>query len=250
MKACFVALSALALAPSAQAKVIIDITPIEGQASRLQNGSEAILSTVGQSVVAIVENPEPTNKRTSLYIATHNSGDQPYNFGPENVFAMGRPASGEDVQISVLSHGELIKEQGRRNFWRKFGGALAAGASSTSAANSGNQMGTFSAHGNGQMVQGTYQYRDNAQAQAAQRQAQQDNREMMGNIEARNQAAISSINSNMRTTTVDPNGYFSGRVILELPKELRNVKQPTPAAILVEAGNDKHLFAVRILPEK
>lgn len=247
MKIYAVLLAAAALTPiPASAKVILDVRATENQTSRMFSGTEAVTSVMEKSIVGIMEDREPAKKRTSLVILTLNKGEAPYNFGPENVTVT---ANGQS--FVVLTYDQLVREERNRAKWRRVAGAFAAGSNSAGASNAGNSNGTFSAYGNdGSSAYGSFNSYDAGKAQAAQSQANRDNQAMMQNIRRNEQAALAALDSNMQTSTVDPGQSFGGHVSVELPKELRKVKEPTPALIVVTIGGELHQFQTMIVPAR
>lgn len=241
----FIAATILAASP-ANAKVIVDIQAGNGQQSRLYSGREAVTSQQPSSVVGIMEDREPTKKRISVVVLTLNSGAGPYNFGPENV-----TVSSSGKAFEVLTYNELVREARNKAKWRRIAGAFAAGANSTAAQNSGYGNGTFSAYGNnGAYVHGNYSSYDGAAAYQNQAIANQENRQMMENIRRNEEAAVAALDTNLQTTTVDPGKLHGGQIVIELPKELRRVKRPTPATITVKVGPDVHTFDAMITPSR
>lgn len=240
-------LAAAVLTPvHVSAKVVLDVRATEGQTSRMFSGTEAVTSVMEKSVVGIMEDREPAKKRASLVILTLNKGEAPYNFGPENVTVT---ANGQS--FVVLTYNQLVREERSRAKWRRVAGALAAGSSSSAASNAGNSSGTFSAYGsNGSSAYGSYNSYDAGKAQAAQAQVNRDNQQMMQNIRRNEQAALAALDSNMQTSTVDPGQSFGGHVSVELPKDLRKVKAPTPALISVTIGGEVHQFQTMIIPAR
>lgn len=245
MRAALLAIAALS-ATHASAKVSVDIQAGGGQDSRLISGMEMITSVRDRSVIAVVEDPEPTKKRINLVFMTVNKGEQPYNFGPENI--AGRS---EEKTFAVITYNQLVKEQERRGFWKRFAGAMAAGSNSVAASNAGNSYGSFSAYGNnGAYAHGTYNSYDSGKAYAAQAAANEQSRQTMEAIERNQSAAIAALGDNLRASTVDPGRMFGGRVVVELPKELRSVKKPTDAILTVDVAGETHIFNVRISPTR
>lgn len=247
MKRHAIALIAVALAPNvASAKVVLDVRADKSQASRMLSGTEAVTNSLEQSVVAIVEDRTPASKRLSLIVIAENGGAVPFNFGPENI-----SLSAKGKTFLVLTYDQLAREERNKANWRRVAGVFAAASNSANAENAGQYSGSFSAHGNnGGFVHGTYSGYDAGAANQAQAATNQQNAQMMANIRRNEQAALARIGTNMRTTTVDPGQFFGGKVSVELPKELRRVKEPTPVHITVTVGGDVHHFRSVLLPAR
>src|SRR3546814_18370255 len=94
---------------AANAKVLLDVRADETQSSRMFSGTEAVTSVMERSVVGIMEDREPTQKRASLVVLTRDVGEVTYHIGPENI-----SVSAHGETLVVINYDPLMRETGNQ----------------------------------------------------------------------------------------------------------------------------------------
>jgi len=227
---------ALIAAPANAAKFTMQLKPTAEQISRMQGGIASVDSHTALSSVRLVQPEGDLKKRGAVQIIVMNHGDQPFNFGPENVTA--RLADG--TAVAIISYDQLAREEKSRQTWR----AIAAGLASM---NSGqySTTGTYSGSSHGTVGTTSYSGFHSGMATVSGTDpvaAAIENRRIFDNLAARNAAGREALQQNIRTTTVDPEQMFGGSVAIELPKSVHKGTADVPMIFTVTVGGDVHTF--------
>jgi hypothetical protein len=229
----------------------MELKPGPQQASRMVDGDAAIDDSTPGSSVRLIEAEGDLKKRGSIELLVMNQGGQPFNFGPENVTA----ALADGAPVPIVTYGQLIHEEKRREMWAAIAAGLSAAGNSMSAASSGyySGMGTYSgstfgtfggtpysAITSGTVMVSGYDY---GRAQAAQSAANAENQATFDRMAEQNSTHMQALKGYMRTTTVDPKQMFGGTVMFDLPKEAREAKTDVPVMFVVTIDGEQHKFS-------
>ena len=236
--------------PAVAAKFNMQLTVSPQQASRMESGVAAVDDSTPGSSVRLIQAEGDLKKRGSIQLLVMNQSDKPFNFGTENVVA----ELADGTAVSIVTYDQLVHEEKRRQMWAAIGAGLAAAGNSMSAANSGYYSGTATYHGSTYGSFGSTPYSsttygtanvsgyDSGRAQAAQSLANAENQATFGRMAEQNASRMGALKSYMRTTTVDPQQMFGGRVIFELPKSVHQGKGDVPMTVLVTVNGEEHKF--------
>lgn len=236
--------------PAVAAKFVLNVIPSPSQTARMQDGIAAVDDHGSISSARLVQPGETIKKRSSVQILVMNQGDRSFNFGSENV----RAQLADGTPVEIIGYDRLVKEEKRRQTWRRVAAGFAAASNSMAASNAGYSSGTATYTGNSYGSFGstpfhsttygtaTYSGYNNAAAQVAQASAQQQNQAMFETMTAANASRLQSLTANMRTTTVDPGQMFGGSVMFELPPGVRSSKTDVPMTFILTTGGEEHRF--------
>lgn len=240
----------LCSAPATAAKFAMQLNPSPQQIARMQSGVAAVDDSTAGSSVRLIQAEGDLKKRGSIQVLVMNQGNQPFNFGPENVTA--KLADG--TPVAIITYEQLVKEEKRRETWRAIAVGLAAAGNSMSAANSGyysgygtysgSTYGTFGSTPFNSTTSGTvmvsgYNY---GAAQAAQANANAQNQANFARMTEQNAANMDALKAYMRTTTVDPQQMFGGSVTFELPKAAFQIQGDVAMTFVVTINGEEHKF--------
>jgi len=232
----------------------LSVAPTAAQTVRYDRGIASVDSVQQQSIVRIVNVAGQDKKTVSFVIGIVNAGEQPLNFGPENVTV--RPTG--MTPIAVTTYEQAMEAERKRQSKEKFWAGVAAFGRGLSAADAGNtySSGTYNGNASGfvgnslvtAQSSGTYSgtQRNSGAALAAQRDAREMNAQDRANLEQRwaNRAAA---NSNLlQTTTVDPGVMYGGIASFPITKEIKKARGPVQVTIEVDVGGEKHTFQARL----
>jgi hypothetical protein len=222
--------------PAVAAKFTMQLKPAADQSSRMFAGVAAVDAHKVRSSVRLIQLEGDLKKRGTVQIIVMNHGDQPFDFGPENVTS--RLADG--TAVAVIPYDQLAREEKSRQTWR----AVAAGLASMNS-------GRYSANGNysgssfGSVGTTSYSGFHSGTATVSGRDptaAAIENRRIFDNLAARNAAGREALVQNIRTTTVDPQQMFGGSVTIELPKSVHKSSGDVPMTFVVEIAGEEHKF--------
>jgi hypothetical protein len=193
---------------------------------------------------AVQVTPLPFDRgHVSVAIAVYNKGDQPFNFGIENISASfgGKP-------IIVLSSAELQRRAKNRAMWSQIGVALLAGAAAYGASQS---FGTSTGSGFVNTPRGIYSwtstYRDNTAAILGTAAATAAGTAAIVGIQNRLDFTLASLADQIiQTTTVDPDSSYGGRVIIEKDPK---AKLPFDFRIAMTLNGVEYPFVFRVTRE-
>lgn len=230
------------------------VAPSAAQTIRYDRGIASIDSVQEHSVVRFVNVAGNDKKTVSFVIGVVNAGDQPLNFGPENVTI--RPAGMKTIALTTY---EQAIEAGRKKQKKeKFWAGVAAFGRGLSAADAGNtySSGSYSGTASGYVenshvtaqTSGIYsgtQY-NSGSALAAQRNARDMNAQDRAALEQRWASRSATTGNLLRTTTVDPGAMYGGIAIFPISKELNSTRAPVQVTIEVDVGGEKHTFLARL----
>jgi hypothetical protein len=239
-------------APAVAAKFTMVLTPLSEQTSRLEAGIAAVDDHTDGSSVRLVQAEGDLKKRGSVQLIVMNHGEQPFNFGPENVTA--RLADG--TAVPIITYEQLAREEKKRRTWAAIAAGLAAAGNNMNASNSGYYSGTATYSGSTYGTFGSTPYRSNTtgmatvsgydagRAQVAQSIANQQNQATFARMADQNASKIQMLKAYMRTTTVDPQQMFGGTVMFELPKTVHQATGDVPMSFAVTINGEAHKFDV------
>lgn len=226
--------------PASAASQYLDLHALEFQRSRMDQGIETIDSFSDKTSVRIIEPQDKVSRRVRLSVIVYNHGDEPFNFGPENIQATIGP---RNEAVAVVPYERLLKEEKNRAGWRAAFAAMGAAGNNMAAANAGTSYGTFNAYSRqGYVGGGNWQSYNSGQAYAAQSLANAQNRQLFDSLTASNLAGLQALGANLRTTTIDPQDFYGGQVTLELPKSARKAKNTLDLTLIVNVGPEVHVF--------
>lgn len=230
------------------------VAPDAAQTIRYDRGISSIDSVQEHSIVRFVNVAGNDKKTASFVIGVVNAGDQPLNFGPENVTI--RPTGMKAIALTTYEQAIEAerKKQGKEKFWA----GVAAFGRGLSAADAGNtySSGIYSGTANGYVgsshvtaqTSGIYSgtQHNSGAALAAQRNAQEMNAQDRAALEQRWANRSATTGNLLRTTTVDPGTMYGGIVIFPISKELKSTRAPVQVTIEVDVGGEKHTFLARL----
>lgn len=228
----------------------LELSPTSPQASRYIDGRKTVDDRTEATAARVIQPLDPLSKQGEFQVFVVNSGNAPFNFGPESV-AVRLP---DGTSIVMLTYDDLMRQQKRREGRRRFAAALGAMGRSMSASSAGYNYGSVNYSGQSYGTYGGTPYTANsygmgnysgyngAAAFAAQQQANRDNQAELAQLEAEQAAARTQIGSYMKTTTIEPGQAFGGTLQFELPTALKSSKSPMPLTIEVRTGNETHIF--------
>jgi hypothetical protein len=240
-------------APAMAAKFDLALQPLPGQNPRMMAGIQSVDNHSGGSSVRLVPHEGAIKKRGTLQLMVLNRGQKPFDVGPENVTA--KMADGTPVEI--IPYERLLKEEKNRKTWRSIAAGLSAMNNSMSANHAGFVSGTaaYSGSTSGRIggIGGTpfssttfgtatVSGYDEARANAARGVAEQQNNQTFANLSRENAAGRAAVQTNARTTTVDPEAVFNGQVVFELPKSTQSAKTDQTLTFIVNVGGEEHRF--------
>jgi hypothetical protein len=193
---------------------------------------------------AVQVTPLPFERgHVAVAIAVYNKGDQPFNFGIENISASfgGKP-------ITVLSSAELQRRAKNRAMWSQIGVALLAGAAAYGASQS---FGTSTGSGFVNTPRGIYSwtstYRDNTAAILGTAAATAAGTAAIVGIQNRLDFTLANLADQIiQTTTVDPDSSYGGRVIIEKDPK---AKLPFDFRIAMTLNGVEYPFVFRVTRE-
>ncbi|QAY80327.1 hypothetical protein [Sphingosinicella sp. BN140058] len=241
-----------AAAPAAAAKFDMTFRAGEGQELRMQDGVGAVDSHAEKTSVRLVQQDAAIKKRGAIQLQVMNHGDKAFNVGPENV----RAVLNDGSPIEIITYERLRKEEKKRQMWAAVAAGLAAAGNNINASNAGYSSGvgtyrttTYGSYGSARTY-GTARWSsyNSGVAYAAQSQANAENRAMFANLADQNAARMDALRENMRTSTVDPDDFFGGQIVFELPKAARNGKKPIPVTFIVTIDGEEHRIAGTLTP--
>ena len=205
----------------------------------MDGGSETVDSVLPPTVVRVVEPFVEAEGKPKFLAFTFNSGEAPYNFGPENI----TPVLMDGTRLPMATYAQLVREEKGRQRWRAFGLALGAFGRGMQASQEGQFSGTVNSN-TGRQV-GTFSGTETGSSRTAQMLAEQQTREDAAAVRERNVEEVAALGSILRTTTVESGKVAGGEVRFDWPKVLR--KDGTyPVSLEVDAGGVIHRFAAKI----
>jgi hypothetical protein len=241
---------ALVSTPAIASKFTMQLKPGPQQAARMQSGVAAVDDSTQGSSVRLIQAEGSLKKRGSIELLVMNQGDQPFNFGPENVTA----TLADGTSVGIITYEQLVHEEKRRETWAAIAAGLSAFGNSMAASSSGYYSGTahysgstfgtfgstpYSASTFGTATVSGYDY---GRAQQAQAIANAENQATFDRMAEQNAARMGALKAYMRTTTVDPQQMFGGTIMFELPKSARGSKTDVPLTFIVTINGEQHRF--------
>jgi hypothetical protein len=222
----------------AGARNILDMTACPIHQSRMQDGIEMVESAGRLTGARIIELEQRVSRRGQFAIEVLNAGDEPYNFGSENV----RAELLDGTPVPIIHFEQLAREERNRQTWAAILTGLAAAGNSLSAANAG--------HTYGYVGRTPFSIRSNTSNFLATSLAAQQNQAQFAALQANNQAAMAALRSNLRTSTVDPGSSFGGMINFEIPSDRRRITDQLPIRFTVQVGPTEHQFVGFVRPER
>ncbi len=239
--------------PATAAKFGLALQPQPGQDSRMVAGIQSVDNHGQSASVRLIPHEGAISKRGKVQLVVINRGKQPFNIGSENVTA--KLADG--TPVAIIPYERLAKEEKNRKTWRSIAAGLSAMGNSMNANQAGFVSGTATYSGStvgriggiggtpfssNTLGTATISGYDEGRAVAARAIAEQQNEQVFANLAQRNVAGQEALQTNMRTTTVDPEAVFDGEVVFELPKASRSLKTNQPITFVVDVGGEEHRF--------
>lgn len=238
-------------AASVEAKIYsLNLTPTVNQKSRYDRGVETIDSLKNASVIRVVEVAGTDKKSVSFVVGILNNSGQSLTFGPDNIVI--RPAGMQPVNL--VTYEQAAEAERKKQKKEKFWAGVAAFGRNMSAADAGTSYGTgfYNGTANGFVgstpvmanTTGTYSYSvDNPAARvAAQRNANEMNRQDRSDLEARWATRASAQNDMLRLSTVDPGKVYGGFANFIVTDEMRKSKSPLQITIEINVNGERHFF--------
>jgi hypothetical protein len=173
-------------------------------------------------------------------LGIYNKATQPANFGIENV-----AANVDGQPVSVLAVDELEKRAKSRAMWSQIGVAVLAGAAAGAMANAHT---TNTYHGYMRTPRGSYSwatsYRDNSVGVLGATAAVAGGAAGINGIQNRLDFTLANLaNEIVQTTTVDGNGSYGGRIVLE---KTPTAKLPYDVHVTINWNGVQYPFVFRV----
>jgi hypothetical protein len=92
--------------PANAAEYVLDVSAKAEQASRFEDGREAVDDATPTSSVRVLEPRQQTPKQSGFQVYVMNSSGKPFNFGPENDIVKLQ----DDTNAAMLTYQDLIKQ--------------------------------------------------------------------------------------------------------------------------------------------
>ncbi|HEY9129071.1 MAG TPA: membrane lipoprotein lipid attachment site-containing protein [Sulfurovum sp.] len=247
MKKIILGILAVALLSGCGSNLKLTPEPQKGQKKVFNNGNEVVVSSKRSSVLLSSLTPTyKSNTKPKIFIGLKNRTSKSFNFSTENVqaFVDGKPHK-------IYTYEELADEIETSKKWAAVGAALSGMGRSMSAANAGTtyHSGTYNSssyntYGTNSYSSGSYSgYSYNSAATQQARDA--SNAQTQADFKAikdKEQASLNSINGVVRKTTISPNRFYSGTIVLE---SMENPKETHTLNMVVTLGNEKHNFILK-----
>lgn len=222
----------LLLTPTLAAARSFTPVPSEGQRLEFENGTPILFIDRDGFAAAVTFEPE-SKKLGWITLGVVNRSQTPFLMSEESFSAR----QGE-VSLKTFTYEDLLKQQKRREMWANIGAGLAAGANSYSASQAGHTTYSGSYYGTSNATaysggrtayasgtsSGVYSgsYYDAGAAAQAQAVADQRNRELIAETQARSADQRATLESRaLRANTLDPGESVLGSVMVTLPKKNR-----------------------------
>lgn len=100
--------------PANAAEYVLDVSAKAEQASRFEDGREAVDDATPTSSVRVLEPRQQTPKQSGFRVYVMNNSGKPFNFGPENVIVKLQ----DGTNVAMLTYQDLMKQQKRREAWQ------------------------------------------------------------------------------------------------------------------------------------
>jgi hypothetical protein len=222
--------AALSLASPALAKPIsIKPVPREGQTVRYDKGNPTIEDDMTNGAVRIMPIPSLDHGSLQFMVVAYNKGPESTNFGVENVFM-----TRGDTRIACFTKDELESKAKNRAMWSQIGIAMLAGVAAA-AQNNNTLITTTTPRG------GVYTTRiQNPGLSGGQVATLAAGAGGIALSQYRLQQTLDSLNDEiLQTTTVDTDGSYGGRVVLN---KIKKTKYPENISITVNFAGEDHVF--------
>jgi hypothetical protein len=235
------ACSTLIITSAFAGEYVMQLQPNEAQQVRMDAGVETVDSITTASAIRFIEPTGPFKKRAVIQIMFLNSGQRPFNVGPENVTAQ----LADGTVVPIIGYDQLAREEKRRQGWAHFGAALQVMGNSLSTIDAGNTYGSAIYSGNiggyGYSGIASYSGHDATAAAIAGQTARRENELVLERFNARRQQGDVTLAQSLQTTTVDPNIVLDKQVTFEMPAKVRSAKNPVTILFTISAGEDHHI---------
>jgi len=221
---------------------LITPVPSENQKAIFKDGNKSIISMKENTViVAPLSEKFSSDQREEFLVMVENGSSQEFNFSTDNIFAKStEPVTSQDIYLKVFSYDDLVKEEKDREVWASIGAAIQGASDSIKAQNAGysNTYGNYSGNnGYGSYTSSTYNY---TEAQAAQRQAQEDSDVRFSRIEAEEQANLRDLSKTiLKKETIFPNAWYGGIVVVQMPSVTETTGKFTMTIMI---NKESHVF--------
>jgi hypothetical protein len=234
------------------AKRYMEIEPTYGQIKKYKNGNTVIESHAKTNSVAIISNDEVIKKRGYIELIILNSSNSSVDFDPKEIDAF----TEKGVKVEIVPYEKLLKEEKNRQKWDAIITGLAAVGNNIEASNAGNISGSANYQGNtyGQFgglnfntrSSGVINYSEynSSEAARARSNANAENRIMQSEIRENNKIKMEKLNENVRITTVEPDGFYGGKVVFQVPK--MKTKTNIPMNFKIKVGEEIHTFYIEL----
>jgi hypothetical protein len=222
--------AAMCISVPALAKPIsIKPVPREGQTVRYEKGDPTIEDDMTNGAVRIMPIPSLDHGSLQFMVVAFNKGTESTNFGVENVF-MTRGAE----RIACFTKDELESKAKNRAMWSQIGIAMLAGVAAA-AQNNNTIITTQTPRG------GIYTTRiQNPGLSGGQVAAIAAGAGGIALSQYRLQQTLDNLNDEiLQTTTVDPDGTYGGRVVLN---KIKKTKYPENISVTVNFAGEDHVF--------
>ncbi len=241
------------------------VTPKAGQRIVYLSGAGAVLEKTKGAFVAVVPIGQVESGRMGFSVVVQNTGKQPFNFGLENIHAV----DGTNSPLRLFSREQLEKEARSKAAWSAvavglgvagqamqasqptqtfYSGSHSSTTNYSGASNysvygaqtgylgsiQGSNYGTASTYGTSSGVATTYNPAATAAANAA---IQANAMNQMTAINANKAASLSAARSVIATTTVFPQRWYEGVLIVKTGKEIN---------ITVDAAGESHAASFEV----
>lgn len=191
-------------------------------------------------------NFELPDDQSTFRVLISNTGENPINFGPDNVWFEVPNSQRVVMQTFEELAGRHRRDLDRRRTLAAIGGAL-SGASSSN----GERTGSTSFHGttsNGTTFNGsgTYTYYDQELAMKQRQQAESQNQALQNALNTRQLSGEEALDSLLRDNTVAPGQIYGGTFAYDPDRSLRNLDEDEAAVIVVRIGEFEQRFEVTL----
>lgn len=228
-----------AATPSFAVEYTLDLKATEQQASRMLRGIETIESKKERSSLLVREAAGPTEPRAVFKILVQNTGDRPFNFGPENI----RLRLTDGSFVNMVTRRQMVAEEAKRAKNKRMLAGLAAGLRGAAAARAGDYDGTafVSTPRNGTAIV-SYSGTNNAASARAMADADAQTLRERSMLDTQFADRMMRLDSVVQTTTLDPGMEFGGQIHFSGPKSMERVKEPYPVTLEITIGDEVHLI--------
>ena len=224
-----VALLTFSLPANAKDRIFVPVSP-DGTTPIVYYQGAPVVQVDAQTYSAAVYFSPLSKKQGWVGVSVYNSGQEPFNIGPEMITVHGAAGA-----LKTFTYDALMAAQKRKQKWLKALTIVAMVGNAASASYAGNQYhsGSVNGYGPGGSYSATYSgttYSPSAAA-AARNSANSQNMMLAQNAQGYGKDKEQTIKElALRTTTVQPSQELGGMIAVQLPKASRKV----PAEFIVD----------------